>query len=151
MTDANSSNLCQVETTRFGVVDVEPERMVELPQGMVGFPHHTKYCLVQHRPDSPLHWLQSMERPDLAFVVVNPLIFDQQYNVALGRTESELLKIEDPSQIQVWVVVTIPPGHPEKMTANLKAPVIINLVNRQGAQAILDDPNLSLRQPLAEQ
>ncbi len=151
MTDTGSTSLIKVETTRFGQVEVDPGQVVTLPQGMVGFPLQTKYIFIQHRDDSPLHWLQSLERPDLAFVVVNPLIFDQQYQLSLGSAESKLLQVEDPNQVQVWVVVTIPPGHPEKMTANLRAPVVINLATRLGAQVIMENSEMPLRKPLVNQ
>lgn len=148
MTETGSTSVIKMETTRFGQVEVDPTRVVTLPQGMVGFPLQTKYTFIQHRDDSPLHWLQSLERPDLAFVVVNPLIFDQGYQVAIGRAESKLLKVDDPAQIQVWVVVTIPQGHPEKMTANLRAPVVVNLATRLAAQVIMENSDLPLRKPL---
>lgn len=151
MTETGSTSLIKVETTRFGQVEVDPGQVVTLPQGMVGFPLQTKYTFIQHRDDSPLHWLQSLERPDLAFVVVNPLIFDQQYQVSIGSAESKLLQVEDPNQVQVWVVVTIPPGHPEKMTANLRAPVVINLATRLGAQVIMENSEMPLRKPLVNQ
>ena len=148
MTDTGSNSIVKVETTRFGEVEVDQDRIVTLPQGMVGFPLQTEYTFIQHRDGSPLHWLQSTQRPNLAFVVVNPLIFDQEYQVAIGSAETKLLQVEDPSQIQVWVVVTIPPGHPEKMTANLRAPVVINLATRLGAQVIMESSDMPLRKPL---
>jgi flagellar assembly factor FliW len=137
-----------VETTRFGNITVEPDKVITLPQGMIGFPRRTRYLFVQHRPESPLHWMQSLDSGDLAFVVVNPLLFDPGYQVALGKAEMELLKVDKPEDIQVWVVVTIPPGHPEKMTANLRAPLVVNLANRLGAQIILDNQDLPVRKPL---
>lgn len=148
MTTTNSPEPFVAQTSRFGEVQVDPQRVITMPQGMVGFPRATRYVLLQHRADSPLHWLQSLDQPDLAFVVVNPLMFDHQYQLVLGRTETELLKVKDPAQVQAWVVVTIPQGHPEKMTANMKAPVVVNLANRYAAQVILDKPGLELRKPL---
>lgn len=137
-----------VETTRFGKITVEQDKVITLPQGMIGFPRRTRYLFVQHRPESPLHWMQSLDSGDLAFVVVNPLLFDPDYQVVLGKAEMEILKVEQPGDIQVWVVVTIPPGHPEKMTANLRAPLVVNLANRQAAQIILDNPDLPVRKSL---
>jgi flagellar assembly factor FliW len=137
-----------VETTRFGRITVETDKVITLPQGMIGFPRRTRYLFVQHRPDSPLHWMQSLDSGELAFVVVNPLLFEPKYEVVLGKAEMELLKVGDPKDVQVWVVVTIPPGHPEKMTANLRAPLVINLDQRLGAQVILDNQDLPVRKPL---
>lgn len=150
MSESSPQQELTIETSRFGQITVAADKVITLPQGMVGFPQQRRYVLLQHRPGSPLHWLQSLDRGDLAFVVVTPLLFDPQYKLALGRTETEMLKVEDPAQIQVWVVVTIPHGHPEQMTGNLRAPLVINLANRLGTQVILEDPSYSLRKPLVQ-
>jgi flagellar assembly factor FliW len=144
----NQQSSFTVETTRFGKITVEPDKVITLPQGMIGFPRRTRYLFVQHRPESPLHWMQSLDSGDLAFVVVNPLLFEPDYQVVLGKAEMESLKVEQPADIQVWVVVTIPPGHPEKMTANLRAPLVVNLNQRLGAQIILDNADLPVRKSL---
>jgi flagellar assembly factor FliW len=135
----------KVNTSRFGEISVSAEQVITLPHGMVGFPDYRLFVLVQHRPDSPFHWLQSLDQPDLAFVVANPLIFDLKYQVSLSNSDTGLLKVNDPKDLQIWAVITIPHGRPDKMTANLKAPVVINLANRLGAQIILEKPEYSVR------
>jgi flagellar assembly factor FliW len=151
MTEAMTQDVLKVATTRFGAVEVPAERMLVFPHGMVGFPELHRYVMLRHREGSPFHWLQSVDHPDLAFVLASPLVFDPGYQVVLGNTESQLLQSSDAQHLQVWVVVTIPQGEPEKLTANLKAPVVINLENRLAAQVILDDPRFPLRQPLRKQ
>ncbi len=138
----------KVQTTRFGEIEVPEAQVLSLPLGMVGFPRLSRYAILEHRPGSPFHWLQCLERPDLAFVIMDPLVFDPDYHLALGDNEAKLLQVGDPRHIQVWVVVTIPQGSPEAMTANFKAPVVVNLQNRLAAQIILEDPRWSVRQPL---
>ncbi|MFH1035740.1 MAG: flagellar assembly protein FliW [Pseudomonadota bacterium] len=138
----------KVQTTRFGEIEVLPGQILNLPHGMVGFPRLSRYAILEHRPGSPFHWLQCLDRPDLAFVIMDPLVFDPAYRLVLGDNEAKLLQVGDPRHIQTWVVVTIPPGSPEAMTANFKAPLVINLQNRLAAQIILEDPRWSVRQPL---
>ncbi|MBI4798794.1 MAG: flagellar assembly protein FliW [Desulfarculus sp.] len=137
-----------METTRFGQIEVPDERVITLPHGMVGFPRLTRYVILEHRPGSPFHWLQSLDRGDLAFVIMDPLVFDPHYQLALGDNDAKLLQVGDVRHIQVWVVVTIPQGTPENMTANFKAPLVINLQSRLAAQIILEDPRWSVRQSL---
>lgn len=149
MPETNAQATLKINSTRFGEMEVPADRVITLPQGMIGFPQLRRYVLMRHRDDSPFFWLQSLEAAELAFVTVNPLLFDPQYKFTLGNSETKLLSVEDPSQIQVWVVVTIPAGKPDQMTANLKAPLVINSANRQGAQIILDDAKYSVRHPLA--
>ncbi|WP_082464335.1 flagellar assembly protein FliW [Dethiosulfatarculus sandiegensis] len=149
MPEANpKEDRVKVQTSRFGEIEVPQEQVIELPQGMIGFPNFHRYVMVQHRPGSPFYWLQSLEQPSLAFAVVTPLVFDPKYEITLGGAETKLLKVEDPQNIQVWVVVTIPHGKPDAITANLKAPLVINLGNRKGAQVILDNPKYSVRQKM---
>ena len=149
MPETNAQDMVKVSSTRFGEMEIPADRVITLPQGMIGFPNLKRYVLIRHRDDSPFFWLQAMEAAELAFVMVNPLLFDAQYKFTLGNAETKLLAVEDPAQIQVWVVVTIPAGKPDQMTANLKAPLVINTANRQGAQIILDDAKYSVRHPLA--
>ncbi|MFH1058691.1 MAG: flagellar assembly protein FliW [Pseudomonadota bacterium] len=151
MSETAAQQTVKLATTRFGEVEVPADRVLHLAHGMVGFPTLHRYTLLQHREGSPFHWLQSLDNPDLAFVVANPLVFDPTYQVVLGNAETQLLQVSDPGQIQVWVVVTIPHGSPDKLTANLKAPLVINLENRQAAQVILDDPRYPVRQALPKQ
>lgn len=151
MSETGAQSVVKFATTRFGEVEAPAERVLTLPHGMVGFPALRRYALLVHREGSPFHWLQSLDNPDLAFVVANPLLFDPTYQVVLGNAETRLLEVSDPGQIQVWVVVTIPHGSPDKLTANLKAPLVVNLENRLAAQVILDDPRYPVRQALPKQ
>ena len=144
----SQNDMIKIKTSRFGEVEVRPEQVVNLPLGMVGFPQLCRYILFQHRPDSPFFWLQSLDRPDLAFVLVNPLLFEPGYQIILSGSDSKLLEIEDAKDIQVWVVVTIPHGSPESLTANLKAPVVLNVANRRMAQIILENSDYPLKRPI---
>lgn len=135
-------------TSRFGEIQVPFEKVITLPHGMVGFSKLRRYALLQHSDNSPFNWLQSLDEPDLAFAVVSPFIFDRGYQITLGKVEANLLQVSDVSQVQLWVVVTIPHGKPQEMTANLKAPLVINLKTNLGAQIILDDPRYDVRQKL---
>jgi flagellar assembly factor FliW len=148
MPDREQQAMLRVKTSRFGEIEVAADQIITMPNGVVGFSHLRSYVLLKHREGSPFHWLQSLEEPSLAFVVMSPLLFDPQYEFTLGKAETELLRVENPEQIQVWVLVTIPHGAPERMTANMKAPVVINLATGLAAQVILDDPRYPLRQPI---
>ncbi len=141
-------DIIKMQTSRFGELEIKPEQVVTLPLGMVGFPQLNRYVLFQHRTDSPFFWLQSLDRSDLAFVLVNPLLFEPTYQITLSGSDRKLLEIEDTKDIQVWVVVTIPHGTPESMTANLKAPVVLNLANRRMAQLILENSDYPLKRPV---
>ena len=149
MPEESPKTSVKVVTSRFGEIEIPEENVIHMPHGMIGFPQFHRYALIRHQKDSPFFWLQALDNPDLAFVTVNPVNFDPAYQLTLGSAEAKLLKADDPTQVQVWVVVTIPHGSPEKMTANLKAPVVINLINRLAAQVIQEEPRYSVRHSLA--
>jgi flagellar assembly factor FliW len=144
----SQSDILKINTTRFGELKVAPEQIVHMPLGMVGFPSLNRYILFPHKEDSPFFWLQSLERPDLAFVLVNPLLVEPAYQISLSGSDRKLLDIKDPNQIQVWAVVTIPHGAPDNLTVNLKAPVALNLENRLMAQIILEADDYPLKKAL---
>jgi len=143
--------LIKASTARFGEITVPAEDVLHMPLGMIGFPGLQRFVLVKHRPDSPFQWLQSLDAPDVAFVVVSPLLFDPQYNLHLGESETRLLRMTKPEQVDILVVVNIPHGQPQKMTGNLRAPVVINSEARLAAQIVLEHSDYDLRCPLKRQ
>ena len=148
MPENHQQEILKLHTPRFGAIEVPATQVITMPLGLVGFPRLNRYIIMEHRPGSPFHWLQSLDQPELAFVITDPLVFDPGYQLVLSGSDTKLLEVGDPRDLQVWVLVTIPAGNPEGMTANFKAPVVLNLRNRVAAQVILDDARWSLRQPL---
>jgi flagellar assembly factor FliW len=137
-----------VNTTRFGDVQVDAAKIITLPRGIIGFPDDKQYVLLKHQPESPLFWLQSVTNPELAFVVVMPGLFKPDYRVPVGPPLLEALGARSLEEIQVYVLVTVPQGHPEKMTANLKGPLLVNSGSRLGQQVVVDDPDYPVKYPL---
>lgn len=129
----------QVKTARFGVIDVDTERLLNFPQGMVGFPALKRYFFVQV-PDSNIFvWLQSFDDPDIAFLMVDPFVFFPDYDVRLDETTCESLQLSSADEAALLTVVTIPAREGVRgMTTNLLAPVVINHVQSLGQQVILD-------------
>ena len=83
-------------------------------------------------------WLQSLDNPQLAFVVVQPELFLEDYSPVLQKFVLEELRFSKESDKEILVILTIPPGKPEEMTANLLGPVVINTSKRLAKQVLLD-------------
>ncbi len=96
-------------------------------------------------PESPFRWLQAVDLPNLAFVVILQTIFRSNYMVELKEEDRLDLKLENDCQVESWVIVVIPDDDPEGMTANLQAPVVINLRNNRGKQIILSDQQYTVK------
>ena len=73
----------EVRTTRFGVIEISEDRVITFPKGLLGFPEHHRYCLLQPGDDACFFWLQSLDDPELAFVVTDPTLFMQDYSVPI--------------------------------------------------------------------
>jgi flagellar assembly factor FliW len=134
----------KIKTKRFGEIEIDPKTKITFPSGLLGFANFKDYVLVDANTKSPLKWLQSVESPDLAFVVTDPLIFKPDYQIRLYRADLEEIKVDDPARVAQLVIVTVPKD-PGKMTANLKGPLLINTENNLGKQVVLDHPDYDLK------
>jgi flagellar assembly factor FliW len=128
-----------VKTTRFGEINLEEEDRITLADGMLGFPDFREYVLIQHREGSPFRWLQSLNEPSLAFLVVPPAQILNDYSPTIAEEEAAAIGVGADSPLLTFVVVTIPKGNPHGMTVNLAGPIIINPENRFGRQIVVEN------------
>lgn len=133
-----------VETGRFGQLTVGNDEIVNIPQGILGFPHLTKYCLVDPGDETLILWLQSLEESAIAFPLLEPKIFKPEYTVRLSGSELRELKLENINQSAVFSILTIPEDIAQ-MTANLKAPLVINLREQIAKQVVLQENEFSIK------
>lgn len=139
-----------IETTRFGNVAIDETKIIHFPDGLLGFPEQKDYILLEHRSDSPFFWLQSVDRPDLAFVLTNPFLLDKDYLQNLSPNEETLFQCREGDSISVFAIVTIPPGKVEEMTVNLLGPVVVEAEARIGRQVVIPNSGYSQRHPVPQ-
>lgn len=135
----------QINTSRFGLVEVEEKNILAFIAPILGFEHIKKYVLLDHAENSPFKWLQAVEDENLAFVVTNPKFFAIPYEFALPEDAVEKLKVTSADDVLVFTIVNIPNENPAQMTANLLAPIVVNQITMEAMQMVLQDPNLSTR------
>lgn len=142
--EVQSKETITIESTRFGELTVPADSVIEIPSGLIGFGKRQSFVMLDHKP--PFSWLQSVEEPGLAFVIVDGAEFGEEYRIEppYGDKDIDLQKEDD---FAILVIITVRPD-PKDTTANLKAPVFVNLKNRKGVQIIFDNPNYSTRFPL---
>ncbi|HWU43302.1 MAG TPA: flagellar assembly protein FliW [Bdellovibrio sp.] len=136
-----------IATSRFGQVELKPEDVLTFPEGLLGFADLRKFVLLDDPSDEIFVWLQSCESPQIAFPVLEPELFAPQYKANLTRGDLEALKLANQEKARYFSIVTIP-DDPTQMTANLKAPVVINVPDRIARQCVLQDNNLAIREPI---
>ena len=126
----------QVQTTRFGVVEIPEDRVITFPKGLLGFTTQKRYCLLEPGNETAFFWLQSLEEPSLAFVVTDPSLFFTDYTVPIKQDQMTDLRLEKLEDAQVFVIVNKVEG---SLTGNLQGPLVINTLTREGEQIVLAD------------
>ena len=137
----------KVQTTRFGTIDVTEEDVVTLAEGMLGFSEDTRFTLVPDELGEPFQWMQSLEEPSLAFVVIEPSRVLTEYHFSVKRDQIKALETDDVEDLQVYVIVTMASSIMD-VTVNLQGPIVINKHTHIGQQIVLNDPKFSTRHPL---
>ncbi len=136
-----------IETTRFGQVEVEEARIIRFPKGLLGFPRFKQYVLIESGKDSTFWWLQSIDLPELAFVVTDPSLFVPTYQVPIKPEQLSELGIDSIESAQVFVIVN---KREHTLTGNLQGPLVVSVRQRIGEQLVLSDRRFTTRVPLIE-
>jgi flagellar assembly factor FliW len=134
-----------IHTTRFGALSVEDERVMHFEQGLLGFPEHKTFALIQTGDENYFFWLQSVEDPNLAFVVADPTTFFGDYAVPLREETLAEIELADVAEAQTFVICN---KVGEWLTGNLLGPIVVNAQNRLAQQVVLTDKKWTTRQPL---
>ncbi|WP_448379083.1 flagellar assembly protein FliW [Fervidobacterium sp.] len=124
--------------TRFGELEINDNEVIIFPNGIPGFEELRKFAILKIPETQPIQWLVSLEDESTSFPVIDPWLVLETYEVDLSKQELDILQVEDPSDLVVWSIVTIPIGKPELATVNLKAPVVVNVKKGIGIQVILE-------------
>ncbi len=135
----------QLETTRFGTVEIDEDRVINFPSGLLGFSSYTDFVLLQPDEQGVFFWLQSTETPDLAFVVTDPALWVPDYKANIRREQMEDLGMNEIGDAQVLVVVN---KRDDLLSANLQGPLVVNVDGKAGMQLVLADKKWSTRHEL---
>ncbi len=137
----------EVRTTRFGVIDIAEDRVITFDKGILGFPDKSRYCLLEPGEDALFFWLQSLDDPNLAFVVTDPTFFVEDYTVPIRTEQMTELGLEKLDDAQVFVIVN---KVDQQLTGNLQGPLVINTLSKAGEQMVLADRRWTTRHPLVK-
>ncbi len=134
----------KVKTTRFGELEVNPNDIVTFSEGLLGFENLNKYFVVDPGDSTLILWLQSTEDEKVAFPIIEPKIFKPDYIAKLLPADLNGLELESLQIAKLYSILTIPANVTE-MSANLKAPIVINSAKKVGKQIVLQDSKLSVK------
>ena len=142
-----------VKTKHFGEVDLDENKVITFDDGIIGFEDCKRYTILYNNEEgdsSTISWLQSLDAPELALPVISPLSVLADYNPIV---EDEVLKpLGELTEENIIILLTLSvPSDITKMSANLKAPLIINADTKKGCQIIAENPDYVIKYNIYEQ
>jgi flagellar assembly factor FliW len=135
----------EIQTSRFGRLEVADDRIMTFPRGLLGFPDRTQFALIQTSEENYFFWLQCTQDPNLAFVITDPSTFFKDYEVPIREELQTELSLNDLAAAQVFVICN---KVGEWLTGNLLGPIVVNVENRLAQQVVLTEKKWTTRQPL---
>jgi flagellar assembly factor FliW len=141
----------EIETKNFGSISYAPESIFEFPDGLPGFEERRRFLPVQNPSAAPILFLQSLEDPGLCFTTLPIWVVDPQYRLRITEQDLEILGFpanRQPrigSEVLCLAVLSI---RPSGTTANLLAPVVVNLKTYKAVQAVSPESDYSHQHPL---
>jgi flagellar assembly factor FliW len=129
----------QIETTRFGTLDLDETTFIHFPWGIPGFEELKRYVLLDHR-EGPFKWLQAIDDPNVAFVVCPPDVVGLRYKVPHEKATPIVLKTAEDLVLLVMVSFD---KEDRNLRIHLRGPLLFNAENRQAYQWTIDSNEIS--------
>lgn len=140
------------QTRHFGIIEFDDDAVFQFPAGLPGFEDEHEFVALEQPRIRPIVFLQSLKRPDLCFITLPVQTIEPAYRLSLSAEELRLLELPEDRQPeigkQVLCLAIVAVAEGQTPTANLLAPLVINLANRRAVQAIMSESGYSHRHPL---
>lgn len=142
-----------IKTKHFGEINLDEDKIITFEQGIFGFVDCKRYTIIYdnesgERPD--ITWLQSIEEPSLAIPIISPFLIKRDYNPTVEEELLSSLEKVTPENLVVLVSITVP-SDVSNISANLKAPFVINADTKKGCQVMVDDAEYEVKYYFYEQ
>ena len=129
------------------IVEVNEENLIHFDYGIPGFEELKKFAIVDIEEYNPFLLLHSVEDYNIAMIVLNAGLLDLEEDLEIPENKLKELNNNEDHEVGVFLILKIT-GTDKQITANTKAPVLINFQNQRGRQIILDNENLSMDFPI---
>ena len=144
---ASDDSMVLVDSVALGEVQVHSESIFHFATGIHGFEMHHQFALIPAAREG-LFWLQSLNGRDVVFLLIDPFVASPGFEVDLGATERASLALDNPMDVLVLAIVTLPIGSAESPTANFRGPIVVNTRKRIAAQVMSAVPGHEVRTPV---
>lgn len=136
-----------INTTRFGEIEVDEQKIIYFKKGIPGVEYLKKYIFLTPENSYPIYYLQSIEDMNIVLPVMNPYDVISDYTLQVSEDVVKDLGIENDEDLLILNVAVIPKDI-QKMTINLAAPILINIKKLTGVQYIMDTKKYSIRESI---
>lgn len=138
-----------IVTKNFDEIEIDDEKIIRFPGGIIGFPELTDFALIHddEKGSGNVHWLQSIQETAFAMPVMDPLIVYAGYNPVIDDDVFAPIGSPDENEMLIMVTLTVPKDI-KTMSVNLRAPIIINATAKKACQVILEDKQYEIKFPI---
>ncbi len=141
------SSLLKIKSSKLGDIEYDEKDVITLSSPLLGFNHLNDFLLISNNESYPFLWFQSVEEPDVCFILVEGLTFFKDYAPVIPKRDLKVLSIENVESMNLFCIVVVT-SELKNSTANLRAPLVINFENKLAKQVILEDDNYQIKTPL---
>lgn len=139
----------KIETSLFGTVEFDEKSIIVFDEGLIGISDKKRFLLIEKDDFKPFSYLQSIDDPEFALVVVSPFFIEKNYQFDVHGDDLSSLGINEINDMLILAIVVFS-NRIEEITVNLKAPIIINIKTKKAKQIILLNEIYTVAEPLVK-
>lgn len=139
----------KIKTKPYGEIEVNEKQKLHFPEGIIGFEGSSHYYLIDSK-EGPFYWLQAAEEPQLAFLLVDPRIFMNNYKLEVKKSDLASLHLDSNDDLLDFAIITVPADH-LKISVNLMGPIVINRKTREAKQVISENDKYTVKHYIVEE
>ena len=144
---SESTSLVEIDSLVLGQLHVPASSVFHFANGLHGVETFTEFALLPAAREG-LFWLQALASRDVVFLLIDPFVALPGFEVDLGLTERAALQLDNPMDVLVLAIVTLPAGNDSAPTANFRGPIVLNARVRVASQIMSAVQGHEVRTPI---
>lgn len=125
-----------IKTAFLGDIEINEDTILTFNEGIPGFEGSKRYVMVPMGETAPFNYLQSLDEPELCLLIAEPFVFFPDYEFDVPDEELQKLDLNSENkELAIYTVVSVPEDF-KLATANLLAPLVINISNKKAMQYV---------------
>jgi len=136
-----------IKTRDFGNISAKESDVIKFADGIYGFEQYREYVILNDNPEDDIMYLQSVEKEDLSFVIIDPYSIIPMFEPNVNKEDLKELNAKSENELK-FLVIAIIKEKIQDSVVNLKSPIAINPELKTAKQVILENTEYSLRYPV---